>query len=238
MNTILFDLDGTLLPMNQEAFIDTFTKAVRGKFESLGYDADEIMETMMLGIKMMIENDGFKTNKECIEELFKEVYGKKAGKILREMIKFYKKEFDVAKLNTVPTPLAAECISILKEKGYQVVLATTPLFPPEAVERRMEWAGIEKEDFVLITTYDNCCYSKPNLQYYRRILKTIDKTPEDCLMVGNDVSDDMCAAAVGIDVFLIKDCLLNYKELDYSDYKQGSFESFMEYVKELPDLLA
>lgn len=237
MNTVLFDLDGTLLPMNQDAFADTFLKSVRGKFESLGFHGDEIIDTLKLGKKIMKENDGFKTNKDRFDALLKEVYGKRAGKVTREMLKFFKKEFEITKLNTVPTPLAAECVRVLKSKGYQMVLAADPQMPAEAIEVRMQWAGISREDFILITTYENCCYSKPNLQYYRQILKNIDRMPEDCLMVGNDVGEDMCAAAVGIDVFLIKDCLMNRLGKDYSDFKQGSLESFLDYARELPDLL-
>lgn len=38
MNTVLFDLDGTLLPMDQEAFIRLYFGALSQKFEPYGFD--------------------------------------------------------------------------------------------------------------------------------------------------------------------------------------------------------
>ena len=54
-----------------------------------------------------------------------------------------------------------------KEKGYQLVLATM-LFSQEATLARIEWAGLNKNDFVLITTYEDFHYAKPNLGYLNR----------------------------------------------------------------------
>jgi hypothetical protein len=53
-------------------------------------------------------------------------------------------------------------------------------------------------------------------------------------MVGNDVDEDMCVMKLGVDVFLIKDCLINRSHSDITDYKQGSWEAFAEYVEDLP----
>ena len=81
-------------------------------------------------------------------------------------------------------------------------------------------------DFELVTTYENfgCC--KPNLKYFEEICKKQDIKPEDSIMIGNDVDEDLCSAKLGFDTYLITDTIVNRDNKDYSDYKNGSFEEF------------
>lgn len=236
MNTIIFDLDGTLLPMDQDAFEDTFYKSLRQYFQGLGYEEELLKSTLENGTTSMMENNGFQSNREVFETVIDAAYGKKASRFLRDYKKYFRKDFDIVRLNTRPIPDAPACIQTLKRKGYSLVLASSPLLPEEAILKELDWAGLSKNDFVYISACENSCYGKANLQFYRSLPKKIGRAPADCLVVGNDVAEDMCAVAVGFDVFLIKDCLVNRRELDYCDCKQGSFESFLEYVDELPVL--
>ena len=236
MNTILFDLDGTLLPMDLEGFLDTYEKALKSRLEHAGFDADLIWQAIWQGMAAMLENEGMLTNEDMFLKTFDSIVGEKSRRVQREIEKFYQRDFSVARLNTQPTPYAEQTISMLKRKGYTVVLATNPVFPAVATEQRIRWAGLEPEDFALITTYENTCYTKPNLNYYRRLLRELNRTPDDCLMVGNDVDEDMCVVKMGMDTFLIKDCLINRSGRDISDFKQGSWQAFAEYAESLPSL--
>jgi len=245
MNTVLFDLDGTLLPMDLDEFVETYIKALSFKMKEKGYDADKVVKALWVGFEAMYANDGFITNEECFWKAFESVLYPKEKKmppkekmaLQRTLEKFYKKEYEVARFVTKPTHLAKECIEILKSKGYQVIIATNPVFPEVATLQRLSWAGIDEDDYILVTTYENSCYTKPNLNYYRKILQIIDKDPEDCMMVGNDVHEDMCAFKIGMDVFLINECLINKYEEDISDYKVGDWNFFKEFVSDLPTLI-
>ena len=95
------------------------------------------------------------------------------------------------------------------EKGYEVVIATNPLFPYKANIHRIHWAGMDPEWFDHITSYEGNKYCKPYPQFYQEVLETINRTPEECMMVGNDVFDDMPAGKLGIETYLVTDCLLN-----------------------------
>ena len=53
--------------------------------------------------------------------------------------------------------------------------------------------------------------------------------PEECLMVGNDVDDDMPAQNTGMKVFLLTDCLINRNKKDISAFEHGNFEKLTEY---------
>ena len=147
------------------------------------------------------------------------------------MTYYYRNEFQNVKDICGFLPEAAQTVRKLKEMGYRVALATTPMFPRIATESRIRWAGMEPEMFELVTTFENSKRCKPNPQYYLEILEKINAKPEDCIMIGNDVNEDMVAKSIGIDVFLLTDCLLNKDDKDYSQYPQGSFDEMMEYIK-------
>ena len=58
-------------------------------------------------------------------------------------------------------------------------------------------------------------------------------TPEECLMVGNDVTEDMVAATLGTQVFLLTDCLINKGDQDIRKYPKGSFPELLSYIRRL-----
>ena len=119
-----------------------------------------------------------------------------------------------------------------KAAGHRVVLATNPIFPAVATESRIRWAGLRPEDFAWYTTYENTGCSKPNPAYYREILSHLDCQGEDCLMVGNDVDEDMIAAQqAGLSVFLLTDCMVNRQGRAITDYPRGDFGDLITYVK-------
>jgi FMN phosphatase YigB (HAD superfamily) len=113
------------------------------------------------------------------------------------------------------------------------VLATNPLFPAVATESRIRWAGLSPEDFELYTTFENSRYCKPNLAYYEDILATLSVSGEECVMVGNDVEEDMIAERLGMKTFLLTDCLINKNGEDISKWAHGGFEELKEFLMQL-----
>ena len=227
INTILFDLDGTLLPMDQEKFVNGYFKMLAAKLAPYGYEPQQLINAILAGIEAMIKNDGSQLNEDAFWKRFVEIYGDKVLADKPVFEDFYKNEFQDARSFCGFNPKAAETVRSLKDKGYRVVLATNPLFPSIATESRIRWAGLEPSEFDLYTTYENTSYCKPNLDYYRDILKRINCRPEECLMVGNDVGEDMVVEALGMQVFLLTDCLINTQKKDITAYPHGSFEQLL-----------
>ena len=143
---------------------------------------------------------------------------------------FYANEFHGAKAACGENPLARRAIDGLKAKGYDVILATNPIFPLVGVETRLSWVGLRPEDFSYITAYENSTTCKPNPAYYAEILRKTGKRPQECLMVGNDATEDTAALEQGIGVYLVTDCLLNPKGRDISGLPQGTFAAFLEFA--------
>lgn len=231
IKTVLFDLDGTLLPMDQEKFTYGYFKLLSQKLADHGYDPKQLVDSIWTGVAAMVKNTGTATNEEVFLEKFSEIYGEKARADKYLFDEYYKNEFQTVQPLCGYTPAAAEVVHYLKGKGVQVALATNPIFPAVATESRIRWAGLQPEEFELYTTYENSCYCKPNPDYYRAVLAQLDVNPQDCLMVGNDVTEDMVAATLGMQVFLLTDCLINKENKDISVYPQGSFSDLMQFLE-------
>ena len=233
IKAVFFDLDGTLLPMDQEEFTKTYFKLLAARLAPLGYEPRKLVDSIWAGTAAMVKNDGSCVNEEAFWRTFVEIYGEGALKDKPCIDAFYWEEFNKAKSVCGFTAAARQVVDIVKEKGKIPVLATNPIFPAVATENRIRWAGLVPEDFALYTTYENSCYSKPNPQYYLEIVKEIGCKPQECLMVGNDVAEDMVAETIGMKVFLLTDCLLNKKEQDISGFSKGGFKELKEYLNML-----
>ncbi len=233
VKVVLFDLDGTLLPMNQDKFIEAYMGSMAKKLSNYGYEPKKLAGGVWAGIEAMMKNDGSMNNEEAFWQNFCKVLGEKAREDAPIFEEFYKNEFQDVKHSCGYHEKAKEVVTFIKECGGRVVLATNPLFPAIATESRIRWAGLLPEDFEWYTTYENSSFCKPNPKYYLEILEKIGVTPEDCLMVGNDVGDDMPAETIGMKVFLLTDCLINKEEKDISVYPHGGFEELFVYLKEV-----
>lgn len=233
LKAVLFDLDGTLLPMDQDIFVKAYFKGLATKLAPLGYDSKQLIDAIWAGTAAMIKNNGERTNEEVFWDLFANIYGEKAREDEPHFEEFYKTEFQKVKEVCGYTSKAAEVIKNLKAKNIRIALATNPIFPKIATESRMRWAGLEPEDFELYTTYENISYSKPNPEYYTEILKRMNLLPQECLMVGNDVGDDMVAETLGMKVFLLTDSLINKAETDISLFPNGDFDKLSEFIEDL-----
>lgn len=232
MKTLLFDLDGTLLPMDQEEFIRAYFGGIATKLAPYGYEPEKLIQGIWTGTAAMIKNDGSKTNEDAFWETFCALMGADCRKDEPIFEEFYRNEFQFVALSCGFTNQAAEVIAYLKAEDCRIVLATNPIFPAVGTQSRIKWAGLNPGDFEHITTYENSRYCKPNPNYYREILARIGETPENCIMVGNDVTEDMVARELGMEVFLLTDCLINKEQKDISVYPNGSFPELLQWLQQ------
>ena len=233
LTTVLFDLDGTLLPMEDlEHFTKTYLGALTQYLAANGYDAEQAGRGVWAGILAMFQNDGTRTNEEVFWDAFSAYFGEELRRDMPIFERFYLEKFDDVSAVCGYTPRAKETVAYARSKGFRVVLATNPAFPAIATEKRMRWAGLEPEDFDLYTAYEDSHSCKPHLRYYEEVLKRLGATAEECLMVGNDVRDDMVAEQLGMRVFLLTDFLINRDGVDISRYPHGGYDELMKYLEE------
>ena len=233
ITTVLFDLDGTLLPMDQNTFIKAYFGGLACRLAPHGYEPQKLIDAIWQGTAAMVKNNGEVTNEERFWNGFEAAYGRPARQDEEHFAAFYREDFDKVSSSCGYTPAARAIVDTAKACGLRTALATNPIFPAIATERRIAWAGLSTSDFELVTTYENSRFCKPNLNYYRDVMQALGVCPEECLMVGNDVGEDMIAEALGCRVFLLTDCIINPKSKDISAYPNGSYEDLMAFIKQL-----
>ena len=239
IDTVLIDLDGTLLQFSQDAFIEAYFARLSKVFTGLGLDAGLSVKAVWAGTKAMVANDGSHTNAERFWAVFSETMSltdEQQKTVEAACDDFYTNEFDLVKSVMMPGSISGRLVRALSAKGYGVVLATNPLFPACAVTTRLRWVGLEPEDFMLVTHYTNSTYCKPNPEYYREVLSKINKAPEQCIMVGNNPVEDMCIGQLGAETFLVTDCLENETGADISVYRRGTLAELETHLMSMPDI--
>lgn len=210
--TILFDLDGTLLPMDQDQFVKAYFSRLAQKMAGK-IEPQKLIEIIWKGTGAMIANDGQATNEQVFWNVFDHLSSCPHEDLEADFMDYYQHEFNLAVEACQPNPLASEIVSLLKQKGFRLILATNPIFPRIATENRIRWAGLNKDAFDWITTFEVCRYCKPNPKYYAEIIEQCGLNPRECMMIGNDVKEDMTARELGMEGWLITDCLLNTENL-------------------------
>lgn len=234
MNTILFDLDGTLLPMDNDLFHKIYFKSLLESVTEI--PAEVLMEKFHTGLKAMILNDGTMTNRERFAETFGLVDGKDFYAWESTFEHFYANGFTNCVKACEVSDKSRKLIDMLQAKGYKIAIATNPMFPKVATYGRLSWMGLEPSEFSLVTTFEEDRFAKPNPKYYQDVIDRIGSKAEDCIMVGNDVADDGGAMLLGIPLILLNDCLLD-KENSYGiEPKYMSYAEFVAWCETLPNI--
>ncbi len=229
--TLLFDLDGTLLPMDLDEFFAAYVTHIARYLAPHGYETSRLVEVMTEAVVNTINNDGIKRNEAVFNEVFYAAYGEEKVKADQPLFDaFYQTAFEKVRQVCGYNPQASLLIKRLKAQGVPLVLATNPACPAVATECRVKWAGLSPEDFTFITYDKNFSYCKPRIEYYAALLERLGLRAEDCLMVGNDVRDDMVARQLGIEVFLLTDCLINRSGEDIDAYPHGDYAALNTFI--------
>lgn len=233
VDTILFDLDGTLLPMDMNEFLKMYLYEVGRAFADLA-DTKAFIAYLLEATQYMLNNDGQKTNSEAFAEKFASRMDGRIDAYLERFERFYDEGYMNLKNYVYPNPLVKKAIETLKNKGYKLVIATNPIFPQKAVIHRIIWADLNPLDFQYITSFEKNRYCKPNINFFLEVLDSIGKEAYHCLMVGNDVQEDLAAYKAGLHTYLITDHMINRNEEKVTSTYTGGYRNFFEFVEKLP----
>lgn len=234
---ILFDMDGTLLPMDMHRFTNGYFKFLAPKLAPFGISAEKLVPAIWDGTAAMVKNDGSVPNKVVFWRRFEEITGIAADSGICEACdSFYGNEFVQAKQFTEDNPLAAEAVRLAHRAAPIVALATNPIFPMCGQRTRMAWVDLCETDFDLVTSYESDCFCKPNPKYFTTVCERLGVRPEECLMIGNDEGEDMYAASLaGIrDCFLVTDSMIENPKHPWTG-PRGTFAELVEVLRGLVD---
>lgn len=206
---LLFDLDGTLLPLDTDSFIATYVNSITRYFSHL-LEPRFFAKQLLASSYGMINNlDPGLTNEEKFMADFFSKIGREHAELMPLFQDYYERHYHEVRTTVRPNPLARQIVEGAVTKGKRIVLATNPIFPREAIEQRMQWAGIADLPWELVTSYEDAHFCKPNKGYYAEILERLGARPEECVHIGNDMNEDLAASEIGIRVAIVDDCLIN-----------------------------
>ncbi len=209
LKAILFDLDGTLLPMNEEEFTKGYFGLLCKRLIPFGYDKDTLINTVWAGTKKMIKNSGEKTNEQVFWEEFANVYGEEKLKDKEKFDDFYLTDFKKTKAFCSKNEYAKKIVDYARSKGLKLILSSNPVFPRDGMVTRLNFVGLSECDFDYITSYENSHYSKPNPKYFAEILEKNSLRANEVILFGNSEKEDVLPASeIGIKGYLVGNVLL------------------------------
>jgi FMN phosphatase YigB (HAD superfamily) len=227
-DAVLFDLDGTLLPLNMELFLPKYFQALAAKLE---LEVEPFVEQLLASTEKMIKNQGTRTNKEVFDSDFYRHLPGEPKELERLIDEFYEDCFPKLGDGIKPHPDAKRAVEAAFAITEHVVVATNPVFPKSAILARLQWAGLVHYPFSLITSYENMHSAKPNPQYYFEIAEKLCIDPRKALMIGNDVDEDLAASEVGMQTFLVDEMLINPSGKPIACLGRGSLAQCADFLE-------
>ena len=208
-NTILFDLDGTLNNLNMEFFFQRYLSALVPYFQDFVPAGVFTKELMRCTSAMMGNTDPGLTALEVFWRCFPAAVGSERAVLEPAFLRFYGQAFPGLRPDNAVNAAARPLLQTALEKRYTVVIATNPIFPEIAIRERMVWTGCDDIPFTYVTCGEKMHFCKPNPAFFQELLVKIDRQPADCLMVGNDLEEDMIAQSLGLTAALVTDNLID-----------------------------
>ena len=227
IDTILFDLDGTLLNVDMHQFIPAYLEALAGCIPS-GVDAPSFCRSMIKRTMERIEqgSDGRLTNEDFYLQSARDDMGLEPEQFRAGVECFCTEKLEYLAHHIKPLPLAPRLIQRCNDKHLQVIIATNPVFPGPVTHARLKWGGIDTFDYLHVSSYETSRHCKPNLAYFSEILDTFDLSPERCLMVGNDTEHDLSAAYLGIKTFLVDTWIIDRGNRIVPDFRGNHLDLY------------
>ena len=231
IKAVMFDLDGTLIPLKDDEFVRAYFGILCKKLAPLGYDdKDLLIKTVLSGDKMMRLNDGSVLNEVVFWDEFAKVYGDEKRVDERYFHDFYLNEFKNIKSIVAENSKSREIVDFCKSKGLKTIVATSPVFPIEAMVSRLGFVGLNENDFDYISHYSNSTYAKPNPKFLEEVLKNNNLKPEEVLYFGNSEKEDgRPAKALGIKVFIVGDQIIEDKE-NPNEFEHFKFDDIIDII--------
>ena len=232
IKAILFDLDDTLLinPLNrvgqEMASWNRFFNRRLGRV-----DAGAGLAAAMRAVST--NTNPVENNLDVFIKVVSRVWGCPPQDVLGHFRAFYQEAYPDMRALVQPRPGAADLLDWLRAAGYLVVIATNPLFRPEGVRLRLEWAGLPTDlrTYSLVTHIENMQFAKPTPHYYEAIVGRLGLTNTEAIMVGDDWQNDIAPAErAGLNTFWVREDGAEHETIAADPDGEGTLADFSRRV--------
>ena len=228
--SLLLDLDDTLLDTNIDAFLAAYFKKLASHMAD-SIPPEKFTRALLRSTQIMYAS---RRADLTLEQVFGENFYPALGfdqlALSKELDKFYDEVFPTLAALTTPRPDAVELVEWAFSKGWNVAIATDPLFPRAAILHRLRWAGLapEKYPFSLISDYQSFHFAKVSVAYYPEFLAKMNWIDGPVLMVGDSLERDIIPSQkAGIPAFWLR----TNEQAPQTGVPQGWYPELKKYLE-------
>lgn len=205
--SLLLDLDDTLLDSNIDALIPVYFQKLAAHMAHI-IPPDKFIRELARGTQVMYASTRMdRTLEQVFSENFYPALDLPQADLAAEIDKFYDDVFPTLEPLTKPRPEAVALVEWAFSQGWNVAVATDPLFPRKAILHRLRWAGLapEKYPFTLIPDFQTFHFAKFSVAYFPEFLARMGWRDGPVLMVGDSLERDILPAQeAGVPTFWLE----------------------------------
>ena len=227
VQAVLFDLDGTLVDVDMNRFVPAYLRRLT---EQMAEQAEPLQAAHVLHqavAEMFANRDPQKTLENILYDVLHEELGVSSQHYQASLESFFREDLDSLESLVSGHPLSRQLIDVSLQRGWQVALATNPIFPRAVVDARLKWGRLDVDSFHHVTSYENAHFCKPNPAYFEELVDELGVPADACLMIGNDVLHDLSASQVGIRTCLLTPWCIKRSGASFKADWQGDHEDLL-----------
>jgi len=208
IQAVLFDLDGTLVDVDMHRFVPAYLTRLTGRMQAFAGPVRATRAMHRAVAAMFANRDPHRTLEAVWCDVLQTELGLAATDYRLCLEDFCRRDLEDLRPLVTGHPVAVQLVDAALARGWQVVLATNPIFPRRVVDARIAWGGLDAGRFHHITTYETAHFCKPNPAFFEEVLASLQVDAARCLMVGNDTLHDLAAGRVGMTTCLLTPWLI------------------------------
>lgn len=197
---MLFDLDNTLLEIDGDGFLDAYVDALTAWWRPP--DPEVFRHQIMAASVPIFSSHPDRTNGDVFRDHLARTLGISSGDVGERMAAFHRGALGDLRVSARPRPGARTLVQHCLALGLRVAVATTPIYTPEVIALRLQWAGLQDVPWDLVTHSEVMHTCKPDVAYFHEVAALLGMAPQECCMVGDDPLQDGPAQAAGMTVLL------------------------------------
>lgn len=198
IKAVLLDLDNTLLYSDERQFVGEYMRLLETHLRHL-WGETGLSEVLRDAIHDLAgERDAQTTNSDFVLQRLSQAVDCDPKTVRAVFTDFFSRDYSLLRRCTEKVAGAAEAVDRIRAHNLAVVIATNPVYPAEAIQQRLAWAGLPEalDAYTFVTTADNMHFVKPDPAYYAEVVARIGVEPDEAVVAGDSLTNDILPAAL------------------------------------------
>ncbi len=199
LRALLLDLDGTLLDLDGDWFLEEYLAAL-SEWMAPVVDPGRFAEALWsAAIPVMVDRAGHpgRSNRDVLWQALSDTLQVDPAVLQERFGVFVDGDLTQIAPGGAAREGAHELVAAGRAGGFKLAVATMPIYPRRVVDERLRRANLQDVPWDLVAT-DAMESVKPHPAYYQELADRLGVSPPECLMVGDDYFRDIAARRVGM----------------------------------------